>query len=292
MIDDLRAMAIFATVAETGSFSAAGRQLRLATSGISQHVTKLEDRLGVTLFYRSTRSLSLTNEGKRLLEHTQRMMTAAEDGLNSIVDISNEPAGALIITLPAFMAGSTYEQAIWSFTRQHQAVAVTIKYLDRNFDLVAEGIDLALRMGELPDSALRSRRLGSFGRKLVCAPSYLKTLPPIRSPDDLKNADFVAMEGLADQVALLKDGEEQVLHTGRGRVLVDNFAALRSALCAGLGIQRLPAIVADTDLKSGALVEILSDWKIPDLGTYGVWPDTSRRSSLTRLLIDHIVANT
>ncbi|NOD85570.1 MULTISPECIES: LysR family transcriptional regulator [unclassified Ruegeria] len=292
MIDDLRAMAIFATVAETGSFSAAGRQLRLATSGISQHVTNLEDRLGVTLFYRSTRSLSLTNEGKRLLEHTQRMMTAAEDGLNSIVDISNEPAGALIITLPAFMAGSTYEQAIWSFTRQHQAVAVTIKYLDRNFDLVAEGIDLALRMGELPDSALRSRRLGSFGRKLVCAPSYLNTLPPVVTPDDLKNADFVAMEGLADQVALLKDGEEQVLHTGRGRVLVDNFAALRSALCAGLGIQRLPAIVADTDLKSGALAEILPDWKIPDLGTYGVWPDTSRRSSLTRLLIDYIIAKT
>ena len=85
MIDDLRAMAIFATVAETGSFSAAGRQLRLATSGISQHVTKLEDRLGVTLFYRSTRSLSLTNDGKRLLDHAQRMMAAAEDGLNSIV---------------------------------------------------------------------------------------------------------------------------------------------------------------------------------------------------------------
>lgn len=291
MIDDLRAMAIFATVAETGSFSAAGRQLRLATSGISQHVTKLEDRLGITLFYRSTRSLSLTYEGKQLLDHAQSMMAAAEAGLNSIVDISSQPAGALTITLPAFMAGSSYEQAIWSFTNKHSAVAVTVRYLDRNFDLVAEGIDLALRMGELPDSALRSRRLGSFGRKLVCAPSYLRTLPNLSTPDDLKSADFVAMDGLVEQIVLSNGDEEQVLHTGRGRVLVDNFAALRSALGAGLGIQRLPASVADPDLKSGALVEVLPDWKVPDLGTYGVWPDTSRRSSLTRLLIDHIVAS-
>ena len=292
MIDDLRAMAIFATVAETGSFSAAGRQLRLATSGISQHVTKLEDRLGVTLFYRSTRSLSLTNAGKRLLEHALSMMAAAEDGLNGIADISQEPAGALKVTLPAFMADSTYEKAIWDFVSRHEAVAITIKYLDRNFDLVAEGIDLALRMGDLPDSSLRSRRLGSFGRKLVCAPSYRDRLSRTATPDDLKGADFVAMEGLVDQINLHKDGEEKVLHANRGRVLVDNFAALRSALCAGLGVQRLPATVADPDLKSGILVELLPDWKIPDLGTYGVWPDTSRRSSLTRLLIDHIVAVT
>jgi DNA-binding transcriptional LysR family regulator len=190
------------------------------------------------------------------------------------------------------MAGSSYEQAIWEFVRQHQAVAITIRYQDRNFDLVAEGIDLALRMGELPDSALRSRRLGSFGRKLVCAPSYLMTLSKIRTPDDLGDADFVAMEGLADQVVLFNGREEKTLHTNRGRVFVDSFAALRSALRAGLGIQRLPFSIAEHDLKSGALVETLPNWSIPDLGTYGVWPDTSRRSSLTRLLIDHIIAAT
>ncbi|MCB4458396.1 LysR family transcriptional regulator [Leisingera sp. McT4-56] len=290
MIDDLRAMAIFATVAETGSFSAAGRRLRLATSGISQHVTKLEDRLGITLFYRSTRSLSLTSEGKRLLEHTQRMVAAAEDGLNSVVDISNEPAGALTITLPAFMAGSSYERAIWDFAFQHRAVALTVRYLDRNFDLVAEGIDLALRVGDLPDSNLRSRRLGSAGRKLVCAPSYLATLSGVTTPDDLKTADFVAMEGLIDQVVLTKGEDQRTLHTNRGRVVVDSFAALRSALCAGLGIQRLPALVADPELENGTLAEVLPDWSIPDLGTYGVWPGTSRRRSLSRLLIDHIVA--
>ena len=292
MINDLRAMAIFATVAETGSFSAAGRQLRLATSGISQHVTKLEDRLGVTLFYRSTRSLSLTSDGKRLLEHALRMMAAAEDGLNSIADISQEPAGALTVTLPAFMADSTYEQAIWDFVSRHEAVAMTIKYLDRNFDLVAEGIDLALRMGELPDSTLRSRRLGSFGRKLVCAPSYLARVGKIKTPDDLRACDFVTMDGLIDQVSLLKGDAVETIHTNKGRVQVDSFVALRSAILAGLGVQRLPASVASSDLRSGALVELLPNWTIPELGIFAVWPDTSRRSSLTRLLIDHVVGHT
>ena len=289
MIDNLRAIAIFATVAETGSFSAAGRQLRLATSGISQHVTKLEDRLGVTLFYRSTRSLSLTSDGKRLLEHALRMMAAAEDGLNSIADISQEPAGALTVTLPAFMAESTYEQAIWDFVSRHAAVAITIKYLDRNFDLVAEGIDLALRMGELPDSTLRSRRLGSFGRRLVCAPSYVAKVGKIKTPDDRRACDFVTMDGLIDQISLLKGDKVEAIHTNKGRVQVDSFVALRSAILAGLGVQRLPASVANSDLRSGALVELLPKWTIPELGIFAVWPDTSRRSSLTRLLIDHMV---
>ena len=128
------------------------------------------------------------------------------------------------------MTSSSYEQAVWEFVRQHQTVAVTIRYLDRNFDLVAEGIDPALCMGELPDSALRSRRLGSFERKLVCAPSYLKTLPKIETPDDLKGVDFVAMEGLANQVVLHKVAAERELSTSRCRLLVVNFAALRSAL--------------------------------------------------------------
>lgn len=288
MIDDLRSIAIFATVAEAGSFSAAGRRLRLATSGISQHISKLEDRLGVTLLYRSTRSLSLTHEGEQLLSHAKRMMAAAEDGLDCLVDISQEPAGALTITLPAIMTGSSYEKAIWDFVGSHRAVAVTIRYLDKNFDLVSEGIDLALRMGKLPDSALRSRRLGSFARTLVCSPDYLRKIPKPEHPNQLQSVDFVAMAELPEQFTLEKGTQEEVVTTTRGRVLVDNFSALRAALRAGLGVQRLPHSVAAPDLKSGDLVELLPDWTLPDLGVHGVWPDTSRRSSLTRMLVDHI----
>lgn len=164
----------------------------------------------------------------------------------------------------------------------------TIRYLDAQLDLVAEGIDLALRMGDMTSSTLRSRRLGSIGRKLVCAPSYLNSLPRIKKPEDLSHAEFVAMQGLTDQLTMVNGRETYTLSTGRGRVLVDNFFALRAALRAGIGIQRLPTLVAEPDLKSGHLIEVLPRWSLPDLGIYGVWPDTSRRSSLTRLLVEHI----
>jgi len=290
MIDDLRAMAIFATVAETGSFSAAGRQLRLATSGVSQHISRLEDRLGVTLLYRSTRALSLTTEGTRLLEHAQRMMAAAEDGLDSIVAAGGEPAGTLTITLPAILVDSPYEHAIWDFALRHTGVELDVKYLDRNLDLVAEGIDLALRMGNLPDSALRSRRLGSFARVLVAAPNYLQDKPAIKTPADLRQLDFIAMEGLPDQITLLKGDQQETLSANKGRVQVDNFTALRAALRAGLGLQRLPQTIAEEDLRNGTLSKVLPGWKLPDLGVFGVWPDSSRRASLTRMLVDHITA--
>ena len=290
MIDDLRAMAIFAMVAETGSFSAAGRELKLATSGVSQHVSKLEDRLGVTLLYRSTRSLSLTSEGARLLEHARRMLAAAEEGLDSLVDIGSEPAGALTVTLPEILINSPYENAIWGFVDRYPAVNITVRYLDRNLDLVREGIDLALRMGSLPDSALRSRRLGGFDRVLLASPSYLDRAGGVSVPADLNRIDFVAMDGMPDRLSLTKGEIEETLTTIRGRVKVDNFAAVRTALIAGLGVQRLPRSVVAQDLQSGTLVELLPDWSIADLGIFGVWPDTSRRSSLTRMLVDYIAA--
>lgn len=290
MIDDLRAMAIFATVAETGSFSAAGRQLRLATSGVSQHVTKLEDRLGVTLLYRSTRALSLTAEGERLLEHARRMMAAAEDGLDSITDVSGEPAGSLTVTLPAILVDSPYEQAIWDFVARHRGVEMTVRYLDRSLDLISDGIDLALRMGSLPDSALQSRRLGSFSRVLVCSPACMRDLPVIETPADLQRAGFIEMQGMPEQMTLIKGDQQETLSTGHSRVRVDNFAALRAALRAGLGIQRLPRTAAEADLHAGTLVQVLPDWRLPDLGVYCLWPDSSRRASLTRMLVQHIVS--
>lgn len=126
MIDDLRAIAIFAKVAEAGSFSAAGRALQLSTSVVSHHVKALETRHAVSLFHRSTRALSLTNEGKNLLQSANRMVEAAEEGLDAIADVSADPAGALRLILPAFLTGSPQERAIWDFARRYPNVAITL----------------------------------------------------------------------------------------------------------------------------------------------------------------------
>ena len=164
MIDQLRAIAIFARVAEEGSFSAAGRALRLSTSVVSQHVSNLEQDLGVTLLYRSTRAISLTTEGQTLLSSAKQMLAAARQGLEDITIAGDEPVGALKITMPGFVRESAFEKALWSFARQHRSIAITLRSGDEQRDLIKEGYDLALRLGKMRDSTLRSKKVGEFER--------------------------------------------------------------------------------------------------------------------------------
>lgn len=291
MIDELRAMAIFATVAETGSFSAAGRKLGLATSVISHHVSRLEERLGAALLYRSTRALSLTGDGHNLLEAAQRMISAAEDGLNRIADVSDEPSGALRLTMPAFVMNSVYEAAVWQFAARYPRVAMSLHSTDRMVDLVGEGYDLAIRLGNMKASALMSRKIGSFERRLVAAPSYLATIDPVIEIADLTRCDFVSIERLPDGITLIRGTETVDFIPERSRVQVNSVGAARSAVMAGLGLQRLPVTEIAADLAAGRLVQVLGEWRLPDLGVYAVWPETGKRSALTRRLVDHLAAS-
>lgn len=289
MIDDLRALAIFAKVADAGSFSAAGRALRLSTSVVSHHVKALETRHGVTLFHRSTRALSLTSDGQRLLEAARRMVDAAEDGFNAIADISSEPAGALRITVPAFLKNSPQENAIWQFARRYPHVAVTLNSSDKQINLVAEGYDLAIRLGSMAESTLRSRKIGTFERILVAAPSYLETIEKPVTPQDLARCDFVALDMLPDKFVLVRGQEEVTVQPEHSRVLVNSISGARSAVLAGLGLQKLPSSEIGEDLAKGLLVRVLPDWSLPTLNIHAVWPASSRRSSLVNLLLEFIL---
>lgn len=291
MIDHLRAIAIFAAVAEEGSFSAASRRLKLTTSGISQHITKLEEQLGVTLLYRTTRALSLTTEGTHLLLHAQRMVAEAEEGLNKIADSSTEPAGHLKVSVPLMMASGPYEEAIWAFALNYPAVSLELLYFDHIVDLVSGGYDVALRLGYLQDSSLYARRIGSFSRQLVCAPSYLKTFGKIDSLATLKQCNFVSLDTLPNQIEFIHHNEKTTFTHKNGRILVNSFEALKSAVLAGLGVQRIPTDLIREELKRGELVVLLPEWSLADLGIYAVWPDNSRRSSLTHRFVEHLLAS-
>lgn len=286
MIDDLRALAIFAKVAEAGSFSAAGRALRLSTSVVSHHVKVLETRHGVSLFRRSTRALSLTSEGLRLLEYVNRMVEAAEEGLDSIADISADPAGSLRITAPAFFVNSPQEDAIWNFVSRYPNVDITLYSSDQLVNLIAEGFDLAIRLGSMSDSALHSRKIGAFERRLVAAPSYLKTIRTPVNPVDLARCDFVLLDILPDKFTLQRGKKEATIQPEQSRVRVNSVAGARSAILAGLGIQRLPLSEVEQDLATGRLVELLPDWSLPSLDIHAAWPASSHRSSLVRLLLE------
>jgi DNA-binding transcriptional LysR family regulator len=286
MIDDLRALAIFAKVAEAGSFSAAGRALGLSTSVISHHVKALETRHGVSLFRRSTRALSLTGEGTKLLDAAKRMVEAAEEGLDAIADISADPAGALRLTAPAFLTNSPQESAIWQFASRYPNVAVTLYRSDEQINLIAEGFDMAIRLGSMRDSALRRRKIGSFERCLVAAPSYLKTIEKPVCPEDLTRCDFVLLEMLSDKFVLKRGKRKVTVQPEKSRILVNSVSGARSAVLAGLGIQKLPLSEVEEDLAAGRLVRVLPEWSLPTLDIYAVWPESSHRSSLVRLLLE------
>jgi len=289
MIDDLRALAIFAKVAEAGSFSAASRALRLSTSVVSHHVKGLETRHGVSLFHRSTRALSLTGDGERLLESANRMVAAAEEGLDAIADVSGGPTGALRLTAPAFLVGSPQEAAVWRFARRHPNVAVTLHGNDKQVNLVAEGYDMAIRLGLMSDSSLRSRKIGTFERTLVAAPSYLETIKKPVTPEDLAHCNFVLMDMLPEKFLLKRGAEEITVQPEQSRVVVNSVGGARSAVLAGLGIQKLPLSEIEDDLAAGRLVKVLPDWTLPTFNIYAVWPASSRRSSLVRLLLEFIL---
>ena len=288
MIEDYRALAVFVAVSEAGSFSAAGRSLKLSTSVVSHHISKLEDKLGVSLFFRSTRALSLTPEGTSMLDAARRMVAAGEEALDVASDVGEQPVGALRVAIPAFGENSDVHRALWSFVEAHPMVAVSLHGSDKRVDLVKDGFDLAIRLGNLSDSSLMSRRIGSFERVVVASPRYLASRPKITSLEDLKSADFVSLSMISDTIVLQKGKEQVGFEPENVRLEVDNIATAKSALLAGLGVQHLPHSEVEYELNEGLLVEVLPAWKPPLLGIYAIWPEIGRQKNLTRRLVDRL----
>ena len=291
MIDTYRSLAVFETVARTGGFSAAARELRLSTSVVSHHISKLEKRLGVSLFYRSTRSLSLTPEGAKIKGAVARMVAAGAEAIDLLSDTGEQPIGALRIAIPAFGGANDVQSKVWDFARLHPMVSVTTSSSDKPVDLIKGGFDLAIRLGRLADSSLKSRRVDTFQRVLAGSPDYLARRGPIKNLTDLRACDFVSFAMLPDEIDLT-NGEETVVFTPENiRIEVDTVAAARSAMLMGLGLQRLPLSSVKDDLAQGNLVEVLPDWKPPTLGVFAVWPGAGPEKKLTRMLIDFLSAS-
>lgn len=285
-MDDYRSLAVFVAVNEAGSFSGAGRRLKLSTSVVSHHVSKLEARVGVSLFFRSTRSLSLTLEGQAILPSARAMVNAADEALDILTATGDEPTGALRVTLPAFGERSPLQLSILRFARAHPLVAISMHASDRPVDLVKDGFDLAIRLGVLSDSTMMSKRIGSFGRKLVTSSAYLAGRQKITTLEDLQACDFISIAMLPDTITLLRKGQEFSFEPENVRLEVHSLASAKSAVLEGLGVQHLPNSEIETEIANGDLIEVLPQWSLPELGVYAVWPDLGPQKKLTRRLID------
>jgi DNA-binding transcriptional LysR family regulator len=257
----------------------------LAPSRVSQTVSDLEDHLGVTLLYRTTRKIALTNEGRMFYARVADMIRIAETGLNELNTLLLEPIGSLRISLPAFMASSSISTGLAEFIRLHPQIKLSVSYSDLRVQLLDDGFDLTIRLGSLDDSALMSRKLGQQERVLAAGAQYAAARPQPFHPKDIEHWDWINYEQRPDNIEFTSKKGASVKVAGKYQLQVDNAEALSYFTYQNLGVTVLPWHLAKRGLQSGELVQLLPDWKLHPLECFAVWADTSRRESLTLLLV-------
>jgi len=280
---DLRA---FTRVARLGGFAAAARELRLSTTAISRRVAALEERLGARLLHRTTRRVSLTPAGVEALERAERLLADLEE-LQGAVAGDGTPRGHLRVTAGVSLGRAILDQGLPDFLCGHPGVSIEVVLTDRHVDLVADRIDLAVRVGTLADSALVATRLGSVDHVVCAAPAWLATRGPL------------TVGGLADAPRIVDTNQPRVWRiTGpdgasgevdaTGRYAVNSAHAARDACRAGLGLALLPDFVARGDLTTGRLVDALPGFSGPRVGIYAIVLERRWISPAVRALVDHV----
>ena len=289
MIDHLKALAVFATTVEQGSFRGAARVLGLSPSVVSHHVSGLERRLGVALLYRTTRKLSLTSDGEQLFRSAREMLHAAERGLDAISGASTTPTGTLRLTAPAILIDTRFTRDLAAFARTLPHVAISIAFTEQRHDLLRDGLDLAIRIGHLDDSSLKMKKLATMRRVLISSPAYVATRPRARRLADLEGWDFVTLSALPPTLEAIPPRRKTPLKIALApRVTTDSATAMRELVLAGAGIAGIPELVAREALQRGRLVEVLPAWRMTSRDVYAVWPGGTPRPGLTARFVDFI----
>jgi DNA-binding transcriptional LysR family regulator len=242
------------------------------------------------LLYRSTRRLSLTHEGGKLFDAAKAMLAAAQIGLNAIAGRSAEPSGRLSVTVPAFLARGEVIDDIAAFAHAFPKIALSIGFSDIKQDLIRDGIDIAIRIGSLKDSALKSKKLFNLERKLVAAPSLMEHRKKPRHPEELSDWDWIGLQMRPHNRTLVnKKGEAHRIDFAP-RIIVDSLDAVCQLALAGLGLATPPAFMVEEDLRAGRLIEPLPSWQLEPLGVYAVWPPNSPKDGLTYRIVRFLEA--
>jgi DNA-binding transcriptional LysR family regulator len=280
----------FVAVVETGSFTAAAERLDAAKSAVSRRVSALEDRLGVQLIRRTTRTLNLTDTGQSFYEHSARILDDLDEAEAAVLQEHGELRGTLRVALPLSFAVRHMSEPVAEFRRIHPRVNFEFDLNDRRVDLLQEGMDLALRIGHLRDSTLIARRLFDV-RAVVCAsPAYLQKHGTPEKPDDLAEHECLVYSNISDP------GRWKYEDAGGARRHVDVNVAmsassgdfLREVAVQGLGVALQPTFIAGERIRSGELVALLLDYTWPVAPAYAVYPPTRHLSYRVRAFIDFL----
>ncbi|MBE7198015.1 MAG: LysR family transcriptional regulator [Parafilimonas terrae] len=278
-LDRLTGLIAFARAASLGSYTAAARTLGISPSAVSKSVQRLEARLGLSLFTRTTRSLTLTPEGRDLHERALRLLREAESIEQAAVAARSEPAGTLKVTAPLPIGVHLLAPALPRFRARHPKLAVDLRLGDRFADLIAEGIDVAIRVGDLADSRLVSRRLAPHRLCAFASPDYLARRGTPAHPDELADHDCVNFRFQSTGQTLrwpFRIGAKVVDITPDAGLVTDFSDAVAAILVAGGGIGISPTYVVAPLVARGALVPILRDFAVERSAITALWPESRR----------------
>ncbi|MEL4072982.1 LysR substrate-binding domain-containing protein [Ochrobactrum sp. GPK 3] len=292
-MESLTGIMAFVQAAEHLSFVAAGRALGISASAVGKNVAKLEESVGARLFHRTTRRISLTEEGAAFYERCRRILDDLRDAEAMLSDATRTPRGRLRVSVPT-IGYRFFLPVIPEFRRRYPDIDLDIDFNDRLVDVVEEGLDAVIRSGALSDSSLMSRRLGSFGFVLCASPTYLERSGTPQSPNELEQHDCLRFRFPTSgklQVWQLTDADGVDPFRRPSPITCNNMEALRAAAIFGMGIAYMPDFLAKGAVDAGLLHTVL-DAHLADPGQFSIlWPSNRLVSPRLRVFIDYMTAN-
>jgi DNA-binding transcriptional LysR family regulator len=289
MGDSLYEMSVFEKVVAAGSLSAAARDLGVSTAVVSRRLAALEARLGVRLVNRTTRRLALTDEGASYHEACARILAEIEDADSAAAAQRVEPQGLLKVALPASFGHKHIAPLVPPFAARYPKIELAFSLSDRTVNVIAEGYDLAIRIGELEDSSLAARKLAP-NRRVVCAsPQYLREHPAPRVPEDLRQHNCLTTTDLQMNWEYKgPDGKRGMVRVS-GHYACDNWEVLREWAMAGLGVALKSTWDVRRQLGEGLLVPLMPEYDFgTDVAIYAVYPHRRYLPAKTRVFIDYL----
>ncbi len=290
MSDRLQELQVFVRAAESGSFSRAARELSLSQPSVSRIIGELEARLGVKLLLRTTRRITVTDAGALFLDRAREILSQIEDAEDAARG-RDSLRGTIRMAIPIIYGTREIIPLLPKFLGMHPLLRVEMSVVDARQDLVAEGADLAIRLGELGDSAFGARRLATLSTMLAASPVYLAARGTPKTPADLASHDCIFGPGNfgRDSWSFNRNGTEMSVDV-RGRISTDSGPGLFASVMAGLGIAMVSSVMAGPEVKAGTLVQVLRGYKLPSVDVHAVFPGGPRPSTKVRALVDYLAA--
>ena len=285
----LEEMQVFIRVVDAGGIGLAADQMGIAKSAVSRRLSELENRLGVTLLNRTTRSSKLTEAGQNYYTRSHQLINEIDELNNQTSDPDFELNGTLRISVPLSFGLAHLTPALDLFTREHPELKVDIEFTDRETDLIEGGFDLAFRIGDLSDSSLKARRIAPIKFHICASPEYLKQYGVPQQPSDLKDHHLLKYALVDTNTWKIIDAKGKP-HTVKinSTITANNGDFLNSMAIAGHGITFTPSFISWQAIAMGKLVYVLADCEMPTMYAYAVYPNTRFPSRKVRLFIDFL----